>query len=393
MRIPRTTAVLLPLFLLFAACKSGEGTVKVGLLHSLSGTMAISEAAVRDAELLAIAEINAAGGVLGKQIEAVEADGESNPDVFARKSRELLTAGGVSSVFGCWTSTSRQAVIPVFEELNGLLWYPVQYEGMERSRSVMYMGACPNQQIVPAVEYCAERFGTRFFLIGSDYVFPRTAHAIIKAQLASLGGECVGEVYEDMGMQDFTEVAAEIARTHPDVVMNTLNGDSNVAFFSALAAAGISAQDIPVMSFSIAEEEISRMDAKTLAGHLVARNYFETLRTQENEHFVSAYTKRFGKERRTSAPVEASYIAVHLWALACEKAGSFDTDAVRVAAKGLSFPAPEGLVTLDSGNQHLYKKVRIGTINAQGLIDEVWEAPSSVRPDPYLSTYAWALGL
>ena len=380
--------------LLFASCNEKKvETVKVGLLHSLSGTMSISETSVRDSELLAISEINANGGVLGKQIVTVEADGASDPQVFAEKARDLIQDDKVVTVFGCWTSASRKAVKPVFEELYNLLWYPVQYEGMEASPNIMYMGASPNQQIVPAVDYCAETFGKRMFLVGSDYVFPRTANRIIKAQLAQLDGDCLGEEYVPLGEANFSDIIAKIQETKPDVILNTLNGDSNVAFFAALGKAGINSSVIPVMSFSIAEEEVAKMDLENLAGHYVSWNYYETTQTPRNEKFVTDYKEKYGEDRMTGDPIEAAYIAVYMWAAACEKAGSFDVEAVRVAAKGLSFTAPEGVVTIDGGNQHLYKQVRIGKINDKGLIDEVWATPSAVKPDPYLSTYPWARGL
>lgn len=380
--------------LLLVSCNEKKAeTVKVGLLHSLSGTMSISETAVRDAELLAISEINQNGGVLGKQIEAIQADGASEPQVFAQKARELLQDEKVVTVFGCWTSASRKAVKPIFEELYGLLWYPVQYEGMEASPNIMYMGASPNQQIVPAVDYCAQNIGKRMFLIGSDYVFPRTANKIIKAQIAELKGECVGEEYLPMGATNFSEVVSKILAAKPDVILNSLNGDSNVPFFAALAKAGITSKTIPVMSFSIAEEEVAKMDLANLAGHLVSWNYYETTQTPRNEKFVSDYKEQYGEDRMTGDPIEAAYIAVYMWAAACEKAGGFEVEAVRVASKGLSFTAPEGTVTIDGGNQHLYKQVRIGKINDKGLIDEVWSTPSAVKPDPYLSTYSWARGL
>lgn len=299
----------------------------------------------------------------------------------------------VSTVFGCWTSASRKAVKPVFEELYGLLWYPVQYEGMEASPNIMYMGASPNQQIVPAVDYCAEKIGKKMFLVGSDYVFPHTANKIIKAQLAQLDGECLGEEYVPMGESNFDSVVKKILEAKPDVIINSLNGDSNVAFFTTLAANGITSSVIPVMSFSIAEEEVAKMDLASLTGHLVSWNYYETTQTPSNEKFVSDYKTAYGEDRLTGDPIEAAYIAVYMWAAACEKAGSFDVEAVRVASKGLSFTAPEGTVTIDGGNQHLYKQVRIGKINDKGLIDEVWSTPSVIKPDPYLSTYPWARGL
>ncbi|WP_191015300.1 urea ABC transporter substrate-binding protein [Treponema zioleckii] len=380
----------------FIGCKeksSEDKTVRVGLLHSFTGTMAISETSVYDSELLAIKEINEAGGVLGKQIEVVKEDGASKAQIFAEKARKLLQEDKVATVFGCWTSDSRKAVKPIFEELFGLLWYPVQYEGMEASPNIMYMGAAPNQQIIPAVEYCAQNIGTNMFLIGSDYVFPHSANRIIKAQLAEIGGVCLGEEYTPMGHSDYSSIVRKIKKLNPDVILNSLNGDSNLAFFEELTKNGITSEVIPVMSFSISEEEIAKMNLKNLEGHLVSWNYFETTESPQNKKFVSAYKAAYGNERMTGDPVEAGYNAVYLWAEACKKAGTFDVESVRMAAKGLSFEAPEGTVTIDGGNQHLYKRVRIGKINEDGLIHEIWATPSAIKPDPYLSTYPWARGL
>ena len=379
----------------FSSCakKDGGKTVKVGILHSLSGTMAISETSVRDAELLAINEINAKGGVLGKQIEVVQEDGASEPQIFAERARKLIQSDKVATIFGCWTSASRKAVKPVVEETGALLWYPVQYEGMEMSPNIMYMGAAPNQQAVPAVDFCTEKFGKNIFLVGSDYVFPRTANKIIKAQLNYLGGSVAGEEYTPMGHTDFATIVSKIKAAKPDCIINTLNGDSNVAFFKQLTDAGITASTIPVMSFSIAEEEVGGVGIENLKGHYVAWNYYQTTETAENDAFVAAYKKAYGEKRVTDDPIEAGYIGVYLWAMACEKAGSFDVEKVKAAAKGISFNAPEGKVTLDGDNQHIYKPVRIGLINETGLIDEVWSTSGAVKPDPYLSTYDWAKGL
>ena len=373
----------------FGCSKKAESkTVKVGILHSLSGTMAISETSVRDAELLAINEINAAGGVLGKQIQVIQEDGASEPQIFAERARKLIQNDKVATIFGCW-----KAVKPVVEETGALLWYPVQYEGMEASPNIMYMGAAPNQQAVPAVEFCASQFGKNIFLVGSDYVFPRTANKIIKAQLANIGGSVAGEEYTPMGHTDFATIVSKIQAAKPDCIINTLNGDSNVAFFKQLTDAGITSSSIPVMSFSIAEEEVGGVGIENLEGHYVAWNYYQTTKTAENTAFVSAYKKAYGEKRVTDDPIEAGYIGVYLWAKAAEKAGSFDVEKIRAAAKGISFDAPEGKVTLDGDNQHIYKPVRIGKINKSGLIDEVWATPGAVKPDPYLSSYDWAKGL
>lgn len=367
---------------------SGD-TAKVGLLHSLSGTMAISETSVRDAEKLAIDEINASGGVLGKKIEIVEEDGASDPQIFAEKAKKLFQSDRVATVFGCWTSASRKAVKPVVESANGLLWYPVQYEGMEASKNIMYMGAAPNQQIVPAIDYLLKAGKKKMFLVGSDYVFPQTANRIVKAQLAASGGECVGEEYTPMGHTDYATIISKIRAAKPDVIVNTLNGDSNVAFFKQLKDAGISADTIPVMSFSIAEEEVKGIGAQNIAGDLVSWNYYETTATPANEKFVAAYKKAYGEDRVTDDPIEAAYDAVYLWKAAVEKAGSFDVEAVRKAAADIAFDAPEGDVKIDGENQHLYKRVRIGKVNANGLIDEV-SVTDPIKPDPFLATYEWA---
>ena len=406
---------LLGVSLVVSACSSGSGTgsgsgseaspsaaqpsgssgdtIKVGILHSLSGTMAISEVSVHDAELLAIKEINEAGGVLGKKIEPIIEDGASDWPTFAEKARKLISSEKVATVFGGWTSASRKAMLPVFEELNGLLWYPVQYEGLEQSPNIMYTGATTNQQIVPSVTWLLENRGKKFFLLGSDYVFPRTANKIIKAQLASEGGEVVGEEYTPLGHTDYSTIISKIKAAQPDVIYNTLNGDSNVAFFKQLKDAGITADDITVLSVSVAEEEVRGIGPEVLAGHLVAWNYYQTTDTEANKKFVEAYKAAYGENRVTSDPIEAGYVAVYLWAKAVEKAGTTDVDAVKKAAAGLTLDAPGGLYTIDGETQHLYKTVRIGEIQPDGMIKELWSTPEPVKPDPYLKGYDWAVGL
>lgn len=374
------------------AAASGD-KVKVGILHSLSGTMSISEVTVKNSELMAIKEINAKGGVLGKQIEAVVEDGASDWPTFAEKARKLLSEDKVATVFGGWTSSSRKAMLPVFEELNGLLWYPVQYEGLESSPNIFYTGATTNQQIIPSVDFLLEKGKKKVFLLGSDYVFPRTANKIIKAQLAAKGGETVAEEYTPLGHTDYTTIIAKIKEAKPDVVYNTLNGDSNVAFFKQLKDAGITSKDLMTVSVSIAEEEVKGIGAEYLAGHLVAWDYYQTTDTPENKLFVENFKKEYGADSVTSDPMEAGYVAVYLWAAAAEKAGSFDVDKVKAAAKGLEFNAPEGKVTIDGDNQHIYKTVRIGEIKPDGQIVELWNSGGPVKPDPYLKTYDWAKGL
>ncbi|AIE61447.1 urea ABC transporter substrate-binding protein [Bacillus methanolicus] len=373
---------------------SGTGdTVKVGILHSLSGTMAISEVSLRDAELMAIEEINQSGGLLGKKIEPVIEDGASDWPTFAEKANKLLQKDRVAAIFGGWTSASRKAMLPVVEQNNGLLWYPVQYEGMESSPNIFYTGATTNQQIVPAVNWLLKNKGKKFFLLGSDYVFPRTANKIIKAQLKAEGGQLVGEEYTPLGHTDYSTIISKIKEVKPDVVFNTLNGDSNVAFFKQLKDAGITAKDLTVMSVSIAEEEIRGIGPDVLAGHLAVWNYFQSTNTPENKVFVEKYKKKYGKDRVTDDPIEAAYFAVHLWAEAVKKAGSFDVDKVKKAADGIEYKAPGGTVKIDGKTQHTWKIVRIGEIQSNGQFKELWNSGKPIKPDPYLKTYPWAKDL
>lgn len=384
---------------MLTACGSGGGsssgdgdTVKVGLLHSLTGSMAISEKSVRDAEVLAIKEINAAGGVNGKQIEYVEEDGASEPSTFATKAEKLIDSEGVSTIFGCWTSSSRKAVKPIVEEYGSLLWYPVQYEGMESSSNIVYTGAAPNQQIVPAIDYLLDQGYKKFFLLGSDYVFPRTANMIINAQLEAKGAEAVGEEYADMDQTDFAAIISKIEAAKPDVIINTLNGTGNVSFFKQMSEKNYTSKDYMTMSFSIAEEEVATIGADILKGHMVSWNYYQTTDTEKNKEFVNAYKDAYGKNRVTSDPAEAAYDAVYLWKAACEKADSFEPeDVIKAVESGeISFDAPEGTVTIQGDNHHLVKPVRIGQVGDDGLINEIY-ATDPVAPDPYLSTYDWAV--
>ncbi len=384
---------------MLTACGSGGGsssgdgdTVKVGLLHSLTGSMAISEKSVRDAEVLAIKEINAAGGVNGKQIEYVEEDGASEPSTFATKAEKLIDSEGVSTIFGCWTSSSRKAVKPIVEEYGSLLWYPVQYEGMESSSNIVYTGAAPNQQIVPAIDYLLDQGYKKFFLLGSDYVFPRTANMIINAQLEAKGAKAVGEEYADMDQTDFAAIVSKIEAAKPDVIINTLNGTGNVSFFKQMSEKNYTSKDYMTMSFSIAEEEVATIGADILKGHMVSWNYYQTTDTEKNKEFVKAYKDAYGENRVTSDPAEAAYDAVYLWKAACEKADSFEPeDVIKAVESGeISFDAPEGTVTIQGDNHHLVKPVRIGQVGDDGLINEIY-ATDPVAPDPYLSTYEWAV--
>jgi urea transport system substrate-binding protein len=366
-----------------AAGGSGE-TVKVGILHSLSGTMAISETTVVDAEKLAIKEINAAGGVLGKQIEAVVEDGASDWPTFAEKAEKLIDQDQVAVVFGCWTSASRKAVLPVFESKDHMLWYPLQYEGQECSKNVFYSGATPNQQIEPAVDWLLDNKSKDFFLVGSDYVFPRTANTIIKEQLKAKGGNTVGEDYLPLGNTEVTPIITKIKAALPNggVIFNSLNGDSNVAFFKQLQGAGMGPDQYPVMSVSIAEEEVRQIGPEFLVGHLAAWNYFMTVDTPENAKWVADFKAEFGNDRVTNDPMEAAYIMVYLWKQAVEAAGTFDIPEVRAATYGQELAAPEGPVTVNA-NHHLSKTVRLGEVRDDGMFDIIWETDGVVEPLPW----------
>lgn len=395
--------LVLVMAVFLAACSSGSETetestgdesstaetVKVGVLHSLSGTMAISEVAVKESTLMAIEEINAAGGVLGKQLEPVIEDGASDWPTFAEKAKKLIQNDEVVTVFGGWTSASRKAMLPVFEENNGLLFYPVQYEGLEASPNIFYTGATTNQQIIPAVTWLLQNKGKKFYLLGSDYVFPRTANKIIKEQLKAEGGTLVAEEYTPLGHTDYSTIISKIKQDKPDVIFNTMNGDSNVAFFKQLKDAGISATDITTMSVSIAEEEINAIGGDILEGHYAVWNYFQTTDTPENKVFVENFKAKYGADRVTADPIEAGYFGVYLWKAAVEKAGSFEVAKVKEAAPGIEFAAPGGKVVIDGENQHVYKTVRIGQVQADGQFKEVWNSGEPVKPDPYLKTYPW----
>jgi urea transport system substrate-binding protein len=373
--------------------KSPNQPIKVGVLHSLTGTMSIGEVSVKDATLLAIEEINAAGGVLGRPLEAVIADGESNLKTFADKAKQLLTQDQVEVIFGCWTSASRKAVLPILEELNGLLFYPVQYEGLEQSPNIFYTGAAPNQQIVPAVQYLLDRGFRHIYLLGSDYIFPRSANQIIKAQLVAQDAVLAGEEYIPLGSQEVSTAIADILSVQPDAVFNTLNGDTNVAFFRELKQAGLTPDDLLVMSVSVAEAEVREIGPDFTSGHLVAWNYFQSIDTLENQKFVRAYKAKYGSDRVTSDPIASGYLGVYLWKKAVEKAQSTQVLKVKKAAKNIELVTPKGLVKLDAKTQHLWNTVRIGQIKPDGAIAEIWNSQAAVAPDPFLSRYPWAAGL
>ena len=368
-------------------CKGKEPEpIRVGILHSMTGTMAISESPVVDATQLAIEEINEGGGVLGRPLDVVLADGRSDWPTFAEEAERLIAQEGVSVVFGCWTSASRKTVRPVFEQHGHLLFYPVQYEGMEQSPNIVYTGAAPNQQIVPAVKWCADHLGKRFFLVSSDYVFPRAANEVIRDQAAALGAEIVGEEYILLGSTDVQAAVDRIVEEQPDVILNTINGDTNVAFFTALREAGITTDEIPTMSFSVAEPELRSMDRSKMVGDLATWNYFQSLDSPENQAFVQRFRDRYGAERVVSDPMEAAYFGVHLWAQAVEEAASAEIPRVQAALRGQSLLAPGGMINIDTENNHTWKTVRVGRIRADGQFDVVWDSDRAVRPVPYPPT-------
>jgi urea transport system substrate-binding protein len=378
-----------------------QKTVKVGVLHSLSGTMAISETVLKDTVLMAIEEINAKGGVMGAKIEPVVVDPASNWPLFAEKARQLLTQDKVAVTFGCWTSVSRKSVLPVFEELNGLLFYPVQYEGEEISKNVFYTGAAPNQQAIPAVEYLMSKDGgsaKRWVLLGTDYVYPRTTNKILRAFLKSKGvaDADIMEEYTPFGHADYQTIIAKIKKFSSEgkktAVVSTINGDSNVPFYKELGNQGLKATDVPVVAFSVGEEELRGVDTKPLVGHLAAWNYFMSIKAPAND----AWTKKwatYAKSKNiaghkdkplTNDPMEATYIGIYMWKQAVEKAKSFDVDKVRAAMAGQTFTAPSGITsTMDAKNHHLHKAVFIGEVKADGQFNVVWKTKGPVKAQPW----------
>ncbi|MEZ5608717.1 MAG: urea ABC transporter substrate-binding protein [Burkholderiaceae bacterium] len=375
-------------------------TIKVGVLHSLSGTMAISETVLKDTVLMAIDDINAKGGVLGKKLEPVVVDPASNWPLFAEKAKQLLTQDKVAVVFGCWTSVSRKSVLPVFEQNNGLLFYPVQYEGEELSKNVFYTGAAPNQQAIPAVEYLMSKEGggaKRFVLLGTDYVYPRTTNKILRAFLKSKGVKeaDILETYTPFGHSDYQTIVADIKKFSTGgktAVISTINGDSNVPFYKELGNAGLKAQDVPVVAFSVGEEELRGVDAKPLVGHLAAWNYFMSVKNPTNTAFIkqwSDYAKAKGiaghKDKPlTNDPMEATWIGIHMWKQAVEKAKSTDVDKVIAAMAGQTFVAPDGFtVKMDEKNHHLHKPVMVGEIKADGQFNVVWKTKGPIKAQPW----------
>ncbi len=411
----RNFAIATALFAAMATSPAkAEDTIKIGVLHSLSGTMAISESTLKDTVLMMVNDINKKGGLLGKKVEAVVVDPASNWPLFAEKARELLQKDHVAVVFGCWTSVSRKSVLPVFEELNGLLFYPVQYEGEESSNNVFYTGAAPNQQAIPAVEYLMSKEGgdvKRWVLEGTDYVYPRTTNKILRAFLHSKGvtDADIMENYTPFGFSDWqTEVAAIkkfASAGKKTAVVSTINGDANVPFYKELANQGIKATDIPVVAFSVGEEELSGIDTKNLVGHLAAWNYFESVKNPTNTAFIKEWHAFIKNDKRvTNDPMEATYIGFKMWTQAVMQAGTTNVDAVRQAMYGQKVKAPSGFTVVMNTNHHLSKPVMIGEIRADGQFNVVYKTKTTIKADawsPYLAedkgkiadwTFPWVCG-
>ena len=347
--------------------------------------MGTSGKALVDAILMAIDEVNHQGGVLGHPLQPLIQDGASNPKVFAKKAQDLIVQKGVKTIFGCWTSASRKAVLPVVEETKNLLWYPVQYEGMEQSPNIMYGGATPNQQILPALQWGIQKFGPRVFLLGSDYVFPRTANQLIKWQLESKQGLLTGETYQPLGGKDFRDTIHSILKAKPHFIINTLNGDSNQEFFRSLYKANLHAENLPVISMSVAEDELQHIGLEFTSGHYAAWNYFQSIDTPSNHRFVMSFKQRYGTNRVLGDPIEAAYTQVHLYALAANKAGRTNPDAIRETAANMIFGAPQGLIRVDLTNHHTWKVARLGKIQDNGQFSIVWSSQTPVKPLPFLS--------
>ncbi len=391
MKFKSLAKISLALSLACASVSSyAEDTIKIGVLHSLSGTMAISETTLKDTVQMLVDEQNKKGGVLGKKIEAVVVDPASNWPLFAEKARELISKDKVSAIFGCWTSVSRKSVLPVVEELNGILFYPVQYEGEESSKNVFYTGAAPNQQAIPAVDYLLKQGVKRWALVGTDYVYPRTANKILEAYLRSKGfkDEDIMISYTPFGHSDWQSIVSDIKKFgtagKKTAVVSTINGDANVPFYKELSNQGISAKDIPVVAFSVGEEELSGIDTKPLVGHLAAWNYFESVDSDANDDFIEEWHKYTGDEKRvTNDPMEATYIGFNMWVKAVEKAGTTESNAVQDALIGVTVPNLSGSYATMMPNHHITKPVLIGEIQEDGQFQVVDETPTTVVADEW----------
>ena len=378
-----TAATALPgSMLLRAPSVSAAEPVKVGILHSLTGTVAIAEAHVVDAEKLAIDEINAAGGVMGRQIQPVVEDGASDWPTFAEKAQKLLEGDKVSTVFGCYTSASRKAVLPVFERYKGLLYYPTYYEGLEMSKNIMYTGQEATQSVIPAVNWLAKNKGKKFYLVGSDYIWPRTTNRIAHPTIAKAGGTVVGEDYFPLGTVEFSSVINKIKAAKPDVILSTIVGGSNVAFFKQLNSVGITGKNQAIMALAVTEEEAIGIGRENITGVLSCMGYFQSVQNPQNQKFVAAFKAKYGQDRVIGDTMEAGYLSVYMWKLAVEKAQSFDVEKVVAASSNLGWDAPEGAVRFHVSNHHLWKHARIGEFKPDGQVNILYESPL-IEPNPF----------
>ncbi|MBO2451058.1 urea ABC transporter substrate-binding protein [Actinomadura barringtoniae] len=357
--------------------------IKVGVLHSLTGSVAIAERPINDATLLAIEEINAHGGLLGRKIQPVVVDGRSDWPTFAALARRLLSHDRAAAIFGCYTSASRRTVEPIIERLHGALFYPTFYEGMESSPNVVYTGSAPNQFITPAVKWFLDNRGKRFYLVGSDYVYPRSSNAIIKDQLARLGGQVVGEAYVPLGASDVRGLVRKIVKARPQVIISSIVGDTNLPFYRALREAGATPQRLPVLSIVMAEAEMQFLRPAEMAGNYIAMSYFQSVGGASNEDFVRRFKRRFGAGSVISDPMQSAYESVQLWAQAVRRAHNVEPSEVLKAIRGQSFDAPEGRIWVDEENLHAWKRARIGQIRADGQVDIIWESETVLHPVPY----------
>ena len=360
-----------------------QETVKLGLLHSLSGTIAIAEASLVDAEKLAVEEINAAGGVLGKKIEVVIEDGASDNPVFAEKARKLLERDKVAAIVGCYTSASRKAVLPALNQAKGLLYYPTYYEGQEQDKRVIYPSQEATQSVIAAIDWMAREKGKTFFLVGSDYIYPRTCNKIAKPTITKAGGKVLGEEYAPLGHTEFSSIINKIKAAKPDCIYSTVVGGSNVAFFKQLRAAGLDGAKQVLLSTVVSENEIEGIGKENALGYYACMGYFQSINNAANNKFVKAFKAKYGQDRVIGDPMQVAYNSVYLWKLAVEKAKSFDPDKVIAASSGIELDAPEGKVKVHASNQHVWKKVRVGRARADGQFDIVWESSTPIEPNPF----------
>jgi urea transport system substrate-binding protein len=369
--------------ILLSSQAQAQDVVKLGLLHSLTGTIAIAEAALVDAEKMAVEEINASGGVLGKKIELVVEDGASDWPTFAEKTRKLLERDKVAAIIGCYTSASRKAVLPALNQLNGLLYYPTYYEGQEEDKHVFYPSQEATQSVIAAIDWMAREKGKSFFLVGSDYIYPRTCNKIAKPTIVKAGGKVLGEEYAPLGHTEFSSIINKIKAAKPDCIYSTVVGGSNVAFYKQLRAAGLDGTKQVLLSTVVSENEIEGIGKDNAVGYYACMGYFQSLKNPANERFVKAFKAKFGQERVIGDPMEVAYNCVHLWKMGVEKAKSFDPQKVVAASGGLELDAPEGKVKVHATNHHVWKKVRVGRARADGQFDIVWESPKEIEPNPF----------